>query len=146
MGEIGLEQLFNRFGRILGFDVAINFSAQIGVGAEAATCEQVIAFHALVVVANRDSGGDQPDIADVVLRAGMMASRYMDVERSIDRNSRLAPVADLGSMTFGVRRRKFAAGIPGAGNQSSADLRGLDREPYRLDRRDRYPNVFVRHT
>ena len=63
-----------------------------------------------------------------MLRAGMMAAGDVDVERRVDVDARLAPVADLGGMALGVGRREPAAGIAGAGDQPGADLRGFDRE------------------
>ena len=72
-----------------------------------------------------------------------MAAGDVDVERRLDVDARLAPVADLGGMALGVRRRKPAAGIAGAGDQPGADLRGFDRKPDLLDRGDRKLDIVV---
>ena len=75
----------------------------------------------------------------------MVAAGEVDVERRVDVDARLAPVADFGGMALGVGGREFAAGIAGAGDQAGADVRGLDREPDRLDRGDRQLDVLVAH-
>src|SRR5215210_3271296 len=102
MSQIRLQQLFYCLGGILSLHVAINLLTESGVRSEPATCEHVIALHALVLFANRDFRGDQPDIADVVLRAGMMAAGQMDIERRVDPNLRVAPIADLGGVALGI--------------------------------------------
>src|SRR5437764_944366 len=80
----------------------INFLAQISIWPEPATREQVIAFDGLVLLTTSDFRRDQPDIADVMLSAGMMASGEMDVEGRVDRHPRLAPVRDLPGVALGV--------------------------------------------
>src|SRR5689334_7399664 len=126
MGEIGLEQLLDRFRRILRLDVAIDLLADIGVRAEAAAGVEMIALHRLLIACARHLGGKQADVADVMLRAGMVAAGEMDVERRVDLDARLAPVADRSRMTLGVGGRELAALVAGAGNEAGADLRRLD--------------------
>ena len=145
MGEIGLQQPLDRLRRVLGLEVVIDLLPDIGVRAEAAAGEQMIALDRVVVLADRHLRRDQADIADVMLRAGMVAAGEMDVERRVDVDARLAPVADLGRMALGIRGRELAAGIAGAGDQPGADLRGLDREPDLLDRGNGELDILVAH-
>src|SRR5258708_10459032 len=103
----------------------------------------MIALDGIDTLADVHFRRDQPDIADVMLRAGMMAAGDVDVERRVDVDARLAPVADLGRMALGVRRRKPASGIAGAGNQPGTDLRRFDLEPDLLDRSDRKLDILI---
>ena len=100
----------------------IDLLPDIGIRTEAAAGEQMIALDCVVLLSNRNLGADQPDIADVMLRAGMMAAGEMDVERRVDVDARLAPVADRGGVALGVGGRELAAGIARAGDQAGADL------------------------
>src|SRR5215472_437464 len=126
MPEIGLEQPFNRLRRVLGFEVAIDLLSDLGLRAEAAARDEMIALDGIVALAGRDFGGKQPDVADVMLCAGMVAAGQMDVERRVDVDAPLAPIDDLGSVQLGVRGSELAAGIAGAGDEAGADLRSLD--------------------
>src|SRR5207237_6784785 len=128
---------------ILGLEVVIDLLPDIGIRTKAAAGEQMIALDGIDVLADIHLRGDQPDIADVMLCAGMMATGDVYVERRVDVDARLAPVADLGGMTLGVRCRKPAAGIAGAGDQPGTNLRGLDREPDLPDRGDRKLDVLI---
>src|SRR5271156_3330142 len=102
MREIGLQQSLDGLRRVLGLDVVIDLLSDIGIRAKTAAREQMIAFDGVVALTDRHLGGDQPDIADVMLRAGMVTTGQMDVERRFDRYTRLAPIADFGRMTLGV--------------------------------------------
>src|SRR5260370_3299537 len=116
MRKIRLKQFPDRLRRVLGLEVVINLLPQIGVRTEPAAGKQVIALDRVVALADRNFRADQADIADVMLRAGMMAAGQMDVQRRVDRYPRLAPVADRGGIALGVRRRELATGITGAGD------------------------------
>src|ERR1700737_4764565 len=98
MRKIRLQQFLDRLRRILGCEVVIDLLPDIGVRTEPAAGKQVIALDRVVALADRYLGADQADIADVVLRAGMMATGQMDVERGVDRHPRLAPGADRAGM------------------------------------------------
>src|SRR4051812_22589450 len=102
MRQISFQQLLYCLRRLLGLDVMIELLAQISIWPEPTTSEQVITFNSLVLLTNSDFGRYQPDIADVMLSAGMMAAGEMDVERRVDRHPRLAPVGDLASVAFSV--------------------------------------------
>src|ERR1700704_3810598 len=113
MREIRLQQALDRLRRVFGLEVVVDLLPDIGVRAKTSAGEQVIALDGVVVLADRHFGGNQPDIADVVLRAGLMAAGDMNVEWRLDVDARLAPVADLGSMKLGIGCRELAAGIAG---------------------------------
>ena len=74
--------------------------------------EQMIALDRIDILADVHFRCDQADIADVMLRAGMMAARDVDIERRVDIDARLAPVADLGGMTLCIRRRNRQPALP----------------------------------
>src|SRR5260221_10055763 len=97
MREIRLQQPLDGLRRILRLEVVIDFLPYIRMGTEAAAREQMVALDG-VLLANRDFCGNQPDIADVVLRAGMVAAGDVNIDRRLDIDSRLAPVADLGGV------------------------------------------------
>src|ERR1051326_6426360 len=90
MCKIGLQQSLDRPGRVPGFKIAKNLLPQIGLRRKTAPGEQVIAFDGVVALADRDFCGDQADVADEMLRAGMVAAGEMDVERRVDFHARLA--------------------------------------------------------
>src|SRR6267378_3989510 len=110
MREICFQQFFDGLWRVLSPEVVINLLPYIGIRTEPASCEQMIALDGILFLADRHLRADQADIADVMLRAGMVAAGEMDVERRVDRHPRLAPVADRSRMALGIGRRKFAAG------------------------------------
>src|SRR5580693_259221 len=76
----------------------------------------------------------------------MVTTGNMDVERSVDLDPRLAPVADLGRVALGIGRRELAAGITGARDQSGAYLRCLDGNADCLDRGNREFDILVADT
>src|SRR6266545_3993145 len=143
MREIGLQQSLDRLWRVFRLEVVIDLLPDIGIRSKAAAGEQMIALDGIDILADIHFRSDQPDIADVMLRAGMMATGDVYVERRVDVDARLAPVADLGGMKLGVRCRKPASGIAGAGDQPGTNLRGFDRQPDLPDRGDRKFDVLV---
>src|SRR5216684_2918472 len=145
MRQIHLQQLLDGLRRVLRPEVVIDLLPDIGIRAEASTGEKVIALYGVALLAVRHLGADQADIADVMLRAGMMAAGQMNIERGVDRYPRLAPVADLRGMALGIGRRKLAAGVPRAGDQPGADLRRLDRETHRFDGGNGKADILVAH-
>ena len=100
MGEIAFEHAFDDARRILCLHVTINLAAEGRVRTETAADVHVIAFDLLLAIF--DLAGKQSDVADVVLRTGMMAAGKMDVDRSVERDARLAPLRDVLGVTLGV--------------------------------------------
>ena len=76
-----------------------------------------------------DLAGQQPDLADEMLRAGMMAAGEMDVDRRVERDARLAPARDLLGVALGIGGGELAAGIAGAGDEAGANRVGLVARP-----------------
>src|ERR1700731_4615900 len=72
--EIGLEQTFDSRRRVLCIHVAQNLAPDCARGAKAPAHDDVIAVHRLAFLVDANPRGDQPDVADVMLRAGMMAA------------------------------------------------------------------------
>src|SRR3981081_1954277 len=100
MRQVGFQKPLDGPRRVLGLEIVVDLLPDIGIRTEAATGKQVIAFDG-VVAAFTDGHlrPDQSDIADVMLRAGMVAAGEMDIERRVDLDARLAPVADGGGVT-----------------------------------------------
>src|SRR5579863_6447133 len=138
-GQIGLEQTLDG-GRYIGrLDFTMDLARQRGVGPEAAAHQNVVALDLLAVLGLLHFASQQPDVADIVLRAGMMAAGQVDVDRRVELDARLAPARDLLGMTLGVGGGELAADVAGAGDQAGADRVGAGREPERLDGADRLP-------
>src|SRR3954452_10091118 len=142
MGDIGLEQSFDRLRRVLCLEVVVDLLPDVGVRTEPAAGEEMITLHRVLLV-DRHARPDQADVADVMLGTGMVAAGNVDVDRLVHLAARLAPVADLGSVALGVGGGKAATGIASAGDQAGADMRRLDREPDLLDRRNGKLDILV---
>src|ERR1700730_10111098 len=130
--KIGFENAGDRARRLGGDDVAIKLAAERRVRAETAADKDVITLEWIVVFVDLDLAGEQPDLGHEMLRAGMMTAGQMNIDRRVERNASLAPARDLLGVAFGIRRRKLAAGIAGAGNEAGADGIGVDCETERL--------------
>ena len=130
--EIGLEHPLDRPRRVLGLDVAIDLAADRGLRAEAAADLDVIALDRVAVLGGLHLAGQQPDIADVMLRAGIRAAGEMDVDRAVERTRVSHQRAIVLGVALGIGQREPAAGIAGAGDEPGADR-------IRLGRRDRAP-------
>ena len=98
-----------------------------GIRAEAAADVHVEALDRVVAVGDRHAAGDQPDVADVVLRAGVRAAGQVHVDRRVEGDPRLHPLGDRHRRVLGVGGRELAAGVAGAGDQAGADAGGLRR-------------------
>ena len=66
-------------------------------------------------------GGDEADIADIMLGAGMVAAGEVDVDRRVEGNARLAPRCDRFRGLLGVGGGEAAAGRARAGDEAGAD-------------------------
>src|SRR5579872_3252529 len=102
MAEIGLEHALDCFRHLFRFHVAIKLASERGVRAKAATDQNVIALDGIAVVANLHLAGEQSDLADEMLCAGVMAAGEMNVYRRIERHACLAPARYLLGVAFGV--------------------------------------------
>ena len=70
---------------------------------------------------DRHPAAEQPDVADVVLRARVRAAGQVDVDRRVEADPRLHPLGDRQRRVLGVGGRELAAGVAGAGDQAGAD-------------------------
>src|SRR5262249_55643746 len=102
MNEIGFEHPLDWRRRVVGFDLAADFAAALRVRAEAAADMDVVRLRLIPVVRSLRLGAKKPDIADVVLRAGIRAAGEVDVERGIERDAALAPLHNRFGMALGV--------------------------------------------
>src|SRR5215813_8734486 len=121
MREIGLEQALDGRRRVLRLHVAIDLPRQRRIGPEAATDMDVIALDGVAVVGACNLAGEEADVANVVLRAGMVAAGEVDVEGTVESDARLAPARDLLGVTFRVRGGEAAADVAGAGHEPRAN-------------------------
>src|SRR5579863_6555156 len=142
-GEIGLQQSFDELRRGIGLHVAEDLAADLSVRPEAAADDDVIAIDRVAVGIDRDAGAAEPDVADVMLRAGMVTAGQMDVDRLIEPDAALAPFGDLFRMALGVGGRKFAAARAGAGDKAGTDAGGAPVEADRLDAMLRVLQAFL---
>src|SRR5262252_8854716 len=123
MSEITFEHALDGLRHVLRLHVAIDLAAERRVGTKTTTDIDVIALDA-VFFGNRNLAGEQADIADVMLGAGMMATGEMDIDRAVENDARLAALRNLLGMSLGVGCRKAASDIAGAGDEAGTDRRG----------------------
>src|SRR5260370_34755976 len=88
MRHIRLQQFFDGLRRLLRRDVVKHLLPDTGLRTEAAAREDMKAIDGGIAIADRDARTDQADVADVMLRAGMVATGEMDVDRRLDRHER----------------------------------------------------------
>src|SRR5215472_4559570 len=142
--EVTLEHALDNTRRVLRFHIAVDLAAQGGMRPETAADVNVVALDLLLTLF--DLASQQTYVANVVLRARMMASREMNIHGTIEHNARFTPLRDILGMTLGVGRRKTAADISRAGDESGTDRACFRGEPQRIDRSFRGRHFFVEHT
>src|SRR5579863_1167683 len=120
MPEIGLQDPLDGARRVLRGDVAIELASERGIRPEAAADQDVIALDRIRILVRLDLAGEEPDLGNEMLRAGVMAAGQMDVDRRIERHARLAPAGDVFGVTLGVGGGELATGIAGAGDEAGA--------------------------
>ena len=109
MPEIGLEQPLDTGRNVLGGHVGIEQCRDSGVGAKSSADMQVIPLDLITVVVDRHLGTNQPDVADIVLGAGIVAASQVDVDRLVERYARLTVLSDRRGVALGVGGRELAA-------------------------------------
>src|SRR5690606_15854195 len=92
VGQIGPEQAFHGIWAIVPRNITEQFATDAGIAAGTAADKQVEAFDRVSVVAPVDLAGDEPDVADIVLGAGVVAAGQVNVDRRVD----LQPALDMG--------------------------------------------------
>src|SRR2546426_471126 len=88
VGEIALQHPLDGLRRVLRLHVVENLAPERRVRAEAAADEDVVALDGVALVRGLHLAGQEADVADVVLRAGMVAAGQVDVERAVEGNAR----------------------------------------------------------
>src|SRR5580704_19635053 len=101
--EIALQDPLDGLRCILSFHVVEDLASERRLRTETAADQNVIALNRVAIVGHFHLGREQADVADIVLRAGMVAAREVNVDRSVELDARLAPEGDILGMTFGVR-------------------------------------------
>src|SRR4051812_4422510 len=115
MRQITLQDTLDSARRIFRLQVRVNVAREPRVRTEAAADQNVVAIDCVTFLVDCYARGDQPDIADVMLRAGMVAAGEMDVHRRVERDARrLAPGGDLLGLLLGMRGGEAATGRAGA--------------------------------
>src|SRR5438105_1118284 len=82
--EVTTQQLLDGGGAVLGLDIAQDLSADRCFRTEAAADDDVKAFDGVALLVDGDLAADQPNVADIVLRARVGATREMDIDGLID--------------------------------------------------------------
>ena len=131
--EVPAEHPLDDGGGVVRLHVAIDLAADVLIGAVAPAEEEVVAFHHVIVVVDRDLGAEQADVADVVLRARVRAAGHVDVERHVEFEPGVEVVGDGQGMPLRVGGGELAAEVPRAGDEAGADLRRLPGEAQGLD-------------
>src|SRR6516165_4692106 len=140
--EISLEHALDGLRRILGFDVVVDLGRDRRVWAETAADVNVVALDRVAVFGGLHFAGQQSDVADVMLRAGVMASGEMDVDRAVERDAAFAPARDLLGMPLGVGGGELATDIAGAGDEPRANRVRAGGQAERFDPRLRRLHIF----
>jgi len=138
-----LEELLNE-GRNFGEgDAFVDFAGD-GLGViDAATENDVVSFD-FFARGKLDGGGHHADVTDVVLGAGVMAAGEVDVEGLVKGDFFVEVVGEEDRLAFGVGGGVFAAGVAGAGDESSGDGGGGVGESGGFDRGLGVGEFFVR--
>ena len=82
--EVGAQQRLDAGRRILGLHGLPDLRADLRVLGEAAADHDVVALDGVALLRDDDLGADQPDIADVVLGAAVVAAGEVDVHRHVE--------------------------------------------------------------
>ena len=126
MIDIGFQHTLDGARRVLGLHILEQFAAHRRVGAEPAADQQMIAIDGVAIIVDRNARADQADVADIVLRTGMMAAGQMNVDRRLKRHALVAPCGNLVGVLLGVSSGETATGLACAGNQASTKGRRGD--------------------
>src|ERR1700674_547449 len=84
VGQIGLQHPLDGGRRVLRFSGAIDLAAERRIGAKSSARQDVIALDRGLALGGVDLGGEEADIADMVLSAGVMTAGEMDVQRAVE--------------------------------------------------------------
>jgi len=84
-------------------------------------------------LANRHARPDKADVADIVLRAGVMTAGQMNIDGRVHRRRCFAKTRDFGGVSFGVGGREATAKFPVQATSPARKRRDPRREPERLD-------------
>src|SRR5258705_4564716 len=144
--KIGLEHTFDDPRRVFGFDVVVDLRRDRRVRTEAAADVNVVTFDSVALLGRLHLAGEQSDVADVVLRAGVMTAGEMNVHGPVERDAAFAPAGDLLGMSFGIGRREFAPGISGARDEPGANGVHVGRETETFDLCLRRHDLLRRHS
>src|SRR4051812_31416445 len=109
MKQVSGEHLLQRWLELLEGNSTEHLPAGSLILPKAATDEHVIALQRLA--RNFHLGAEQPDVAHIMLRAGIRATGKMDVDRLIEIDAFLQKLSKLDRMGLRIGRREFAVGI-----------------------------------
>ena len=115
---VGFEEGFDKRRNIAEGDAFIDFASD-GLGVIDSSAEDdVVAFHFFAGL-QFYGGAHEADVANVMLGAGVVATGEVNVDGlvEIDFGFEILPEDD--GLSFGVGGSEFAAGVPGAGDESS---------------------------
>src|SRR5581483_5086967 len=106
MREIGAEHAFDATQYLRNRQRRVKFAAETALGAGAAADIDDVSFDRLLA----DLGAEQADVADEMLRAGVRATREVDVDRLVERDAVLEMRRQRQGLALGVGGGEFAAG------------------------------------
>src|SRR5262249_59994331 len=82
--EVAAQHALDRRRNVLGLHVAIDVARERGVDAENAADQAVIALDGVALLRDLHLAGEEPDVADIVLGAGVVTAGEMDVDRPVE--------------------------------------------------------------
>ena len=103
IGDERLQDLLHNLWRLVSLDVLIKFARDRSIYAISPANEDVIAVDGVSVVVHGHPRANQSYVADVMLRAGVMTSGEMNIDRRLKLHPLLTPCRDLVGILLGVR-------------------------------------------
>src|SRR5437763_8378912 len=118
--QIPAQQGFDVLRHLVGGNRMGDFAAELSLGTAAAANHDVIALD-LLFLAYVHLGGEQADIADIVLSAGIGAAGQVNIDRLVERQACIEMIDQRRAMALCVAEGEFAAQIPGARDHTAAN-------------------------
>src|SRR5215471_12478135 len=132
--DIPFKNALDDFRRIPRLHVVEDLASEPRLWTEAAANENVITLDRIAIFGHLHLGREQADVADVVLRAGMMTAGQVDIDRPVEFDAFLAPARNILGVALRVGGCELATDIAGAGDKAGTDGRRFGREAEGGDR------------
>src|SRR5258706_1771522 len=102
LGQIDPQQLFNGGGTVLRLHVVPDFFADSRVRAVATAHHNMEPLHGIAFVVDCDLAANEPDVANVMLRARIEAAREVDIDWLVDSEPRFEMGSDALGGVLGI--------------------------------------------